>query len=222
MWNGTDMRRAYSPKEIAKKKYKLLSWGGRWVETFGQPMENSMWFISGASASGKSSFVMQLAYELTHYGRVLYLSAEEGTGKSFQDRMIRYGLDKRQGWFRVVVGDTAADMKLRLKSRNSAKFIIVDSYQDAGWEWPETKALFEAFPKKCFIFISQVSKGKPIGKSAERLKYKADVKVNVIGFRAYCQGRFSPGAGNCFVVWDEGVVRTSNELEDSATAEQME
>ena len=84
------MKRAYSPKEIAKKTYKTLPWGGKWEEAFGLPEENSTWFISGASASGKSSFVMQLAYELTHYGQVLYLSYEEGLNQSFQERMLRF------------------------------------------------------------------------------------------------------------------------------------
>ena len=37
------MKRAYSPKEIAKKTYKTLPWGGRWEESFGLPEENSTW-----------------------------------------------------------------------------------------------------------------------------------------------------------------------------------
>lgn len=206
------MKRAYSPKEIAKKTYKTLPWGGRWEEAFGLPEERATWFISGASASGKSSFVMQLAYELTHYGQVLYLSYEEGLNQSFQERMLRFDLDKRQGWFRVVPNDTLDDLTARLKKRHSAKFIIVDSFQLANWGYPETEALVKMFPKKCFIFISQEEKGQPTGKPARRLRYLADVKVRVQGFRAYCQGRFNPDAGNSFVVWEEGVLRTTNNV----------
>ena len=206
------MKRAYSPKEIAKKTYKTLPWCGKWEEAFGLPEENSTWFVYGASAQGKSSFVMQLAYELTHYGQVLYLSYEEGISQSFQERLLLFELDKRQGWFRVVVNDTMEDLMERLKRRHSAKFIIVDSLQEAGWDWLETKALLEAFPKKSFIFISQVAKGQPLGKTAVRVRYKAGVKVNVRGFRAYCQGRFNPDAGNSFVVWEEGVLRTTNNI----------
>lgn len=206
------MKRAYSPKEIAKKTYKTLPWGGRWEEAFGLPEERATWFVSGASASGKSSFVMQLAYELTHYGQVLYLSYEEGLNQSFQERMLRFELDKRQGWFRVVTSDTLCDLIERLKKRHSAKFIIVDSFQLAYWSYPETEALVKTFPKKCFIFISQEEKGQPTGKPARRLRYLADVKVRVQGFRAYCQGRFNPDAGNSFVVWEEGVLRTTNNV----------
>ena len=207
------MKRAYSPKEIAKKTYKTLPWGGRWEEAFGLPEERATWFISGASASGKSSFVMQLAYELTHYGQVLYLSYEEGLNQSFQERMLRFDLDKRQGWFRVVPNDTLDDLTARLKKRHSAKFIIVDSFQMSHWDYPEVENLVQnVFPKKCFIFISQEEKGQPTGKPALRLRYLADVKVRVQGFRAYCQGRFNPDAGNSFVVWEEGVLRTTNNV----------
>ena len=54
------MKRAYSPKEIAAKKWVTLPWGEKWSKPFGFPAENASWFISGASAQGKSSFVMQL------------------------------------------------------------------------------------------------------------------------------------------------------------------
>lgn len=86
------MRRAYSPKDILNKTYKTLAWDGEWAKAFGLPAENETWFISGASASGKSSFVMQLAKKLCEYGTVLYESYEEGVGKSFQDRLKRHGM----------------------------------------------------------------------------------------------------------------------------------
>ena len=207
-------KRAYSPKEIAAKTYKTLPWGGRWAECFGLPEENSTWFISGSSAAGKSSLVMQLARELTHYGQVLYLSYEEGVSQSFQDRIKLFEMEKCQGWFRVVTEDTIEDLTARLKKRHSAKFIIVDSFQESGWEWPETKKLIENFPRKSFIFISMEAKGEPLGKPALRLRYKAGVKVRVVGFRAYCQGRFNPDAGNSFVVWEEGILRTSNKIKE--------
>ncbi|MBQ7421327.1 MAG: bifunctional adenosylcobinamide kinase/adenosylcobinamide-phosphate guanylyltransferase [Prevotella sp.] len=206
------MKRAYSPWEIARKKYKTLPWGGRWEEAFGLPEENSTWFISGASASGKSSFVMQLAYELTHYGQVLYMSYEEGVSQSFQERLLRFELDKKQGQFRVVTSDTIDELMERLKRRHSAKFIIVDSLQYAGWEYPQVKCLVDAFPKKSFIFVSQEIKSQPLGKCAIRVRYMAGVKVRVTGFRAYCQGRFNPDVGNSFVVWEEGVLRTTNNV----------
>lgn len=210
------MKRAYSPKEIALRTYKTLPWGGRWEAAFGFPEECSVWYIGGASASGKSSFVMQLAYELTHYGQVLYLSYEEGVSQCFQERMLRFELDKRQGWFRVATNDTFDELCERLKRRGSAKFIIVDSIQMAHWDYSQVERLVkQLFPKKSFIFIGQEEKSRPMTKTGAKCKFLADVKVNVRGFKAYCQGRFNPDIGNCYVVWEEGVLRTTNNLSNN-------
>ena len=54
-------KRAYSPKDVANIKCKALPFEGQWKDVFGQPEEGDTWFISGPSASGKSSFVMQFA-----------------------------------------------------------------------------------------------------------------------------------------------------------------
>ncbi len=171
-----------------------------------------MWFIRGASASGKSSFVMQLAYKLTEYGKVLYMSYEEGLSLGFSERMRRFGLCSRQGSFSVVLDDGMEELVSRLSRRHSAKFVIVDSFQHSGWSWREVQELLHRFPHKSFVFVSQESKGQPLGKAAVRLRYAADVKVRVMGFKAYCQGRYTPGAGNYYTVWEEGVVRTSNKV----------
>ena len=70
-------KRAYSPREILKMTYKPIPWDGEWERCFGQPDMYDTWFISGPSAGGKSSFVMQLAKKLCEYGVVLYCSFEE-------------------------------------------------------------------------------------------------------------------------------------------------
>ena len=59
---------------------------------------------------------------------------------------------------------------------------------------------------------ASVLQSQPLGKAAVRLRYRADVKVRVVGYRAYCQGRFNPDAGNSYIVWEEGVLKTSNHL----------
>ena len=154
------MKRAYSPKDIAAKKWVTLPWGEKWNKPFGFPAENASWFISGASASGKSSFVMQLGKELCKYGLVLYLSYEEGVNQTFQRRMEYLKMNEVQGKFRVVVDETYEELIDRLKKPKSPKFIIVDSYQVSEWEYPDAVALMKRFPKKCFIWISQEKKSR--------------------------------------------------------------
>lgn len=205
-------KRAYSPKEVLAKTYKTLPWGPKWSVPFGEVPVNETWFISGTSASGKSSFVMQLAKELCNYGTVLYLSYEEGVSMSFQERLKREKMNEVQGRFRTVVGDTYDDLVERLRRPKSAKFVIIDSFQDSKLTYEEVEALITRFHRKGFIFISQEYKGQPTGKPAGRVKYKAGIKIRVSGYKAYCQGRFTANPEAYYVVWEEGILRTSNNI----------
>lgn len=209
-------KRAYSPKEVAAKKWVELPWGEEWSAPFGFPAENASWFISGASAQGKSSFVMQLGKELCKYGPVLYMSYEEGVNQSFQRRMGYLNMNEVQGRFRVVVDETLEELKARLAKPKSPKFIIVDSFQvaceDQGWTYPDAVALMKRFKRKCFIFVSQEDKSQPTGKPARRLRYICDTKVRVIGYKAYCLGRSIGEAGQCFIVWKDGLIKANNGL----------
>lgn len=205
-------KRAYSPREIAAKKWVTLPWGDKWSKPFGFPAESASWFISGASASGKSSFVMQLGKELCQYAPVLYLSYEEKVNQSFQRRMEYLEMNEVQGKFRVVIDDTIEELKNRLAKPKSPKFIIVDSFQVAGWSYEQAVELMRRFNRKSFIFISQEDKSQPTGKPARRLKYICDMKVRVMGYKAYCQGRAIGEAGNYYTVWKDGILQTSNSL----------
>ena len=206
------MKRSYTPKDIAAKRWVTLPWGEKWSKPFGEPADNASWFISGASASGKSSFVMQLGKELCKYGLVLYLSYEEGVNQSFQRRMDYLKMDEVQGRFRVVTDDTYEELVARLRKPKSPKFIIVDSFQVSEWNYAQALELIRRFPRKCFIFISQEKKSAPMGSDAIRLRYICDMKVRVMGYKAYCQGRAIGEAGSYYVVWKEGLIQTNNNI----------
>ena len=206
------MKRSYTPKDIAAKRWVTLPWGEKWSKPFGEPADNASWFISGASASGKSSFVMQLGKELCKYGLVLYLSYEEGVNQSFQRRMDYLKMDEVQGRFRVVTDDTYEELVARLRKPKSPKFIIVDSFQVSEWSYAQALELIRRFPRKCFIFISQEKKSIPMGSDAIRLRYICDMKVRVMGYKAYCQGRAIGEAGSYYVVWKEGLIQTNNNI----------
>lgn len=202
--------RAYTPREIGEKRYNTLPWGGEWQRVFGQPAVNELWFISGASAQGKSSFVMQLSKKLCEYGRVLYVSGEEGIRQSFQRRLRLFHMEDVNRRFFIIEDTNMEALTERLAKHKSPRFVVIDSFQVTGWTYEEVLALKERFPQKTFIYISQEYKSAPMGKSAVRLRYIAGVKVRVSGFVALCMGRESENHGRGFVVWEEGAVRYGN------------
>lgn len=207
------VKRAFSPKEILKMKRYPLKLQGRWKDAFGEPEESETWFISGPSASGKSSFVMQLAKMLCDYGRVLYVSLEEGTNLSFQRRLAQFRMDEVQGKFRVIDDNDMDALRKRLKRNKSPKFIIIDSVQYTPWLYPEIKQFIsEEFPRKCFIFISQENKGRPTGNTAVRLKYDAGVKIRTWGFEAKCLGRYVGEDEAAFDIWPERQIKINNDI----------
>lgn len=205
-------KKAYSPKEVMAKKDNSLPWEGKWMDAFGEIPDNELWFISGASASGKSSFVMQLARELTKYGRVLYGSYEEGVGHSFKERIQRERMTEKQGRFRIITEDSFEDLMERLSKPKGPKFVIIDSFQESGLTYDQVMALREKFPRKGWIYISQEYKGAPMGKAAARLKYTAGVKIRVVGYKAYCQGRFSGDESKPYTIWEDGVIKSTNNV----------
>lgn len=205
-------KRVYTPKDIESKKYECFDWDGEWLSAFGNPAMNSRWFVLGPSASGKSSFVMQLAKKLCEYGPTLYMSYEEGVGMEFQRRLKLMKMNEVQGRFVVTPDDTYKEIMDRLSKPKSPRFVVVDSFQVSEWSYEQALELMKRYPQKGFVFISQEDKGQPIGKAAIRLRYIADMKIRVAGYKAYCQGRSAGSPGNYYVVWKEGVLMTSNNL----------
>ena len=209
----TKQIRAYNPREVSQKKYEVIKWNGQWRESFGRPAMNETWFISGASAQGKSSFVMQLAKKLCEYGKTLYVSAEEGIRQSFQRRLEMFEMNSVGRKLSIIEDPDINLLKERLSKPKSPRFIIVDSFQMASWTYQDAMELIEKFNKKSFIFISQEYKSRPMGADAVRLRYAAGVKIRVSGFMALCSGREKETAGGGgFVVWDEGAIRYGNKI----------
>jgi hypothetical protein len=205
-------KRVYTPKDIESKKYECFDWDGEWLSAFGNPAMNSRWFVLGPSASGKSSFVMQLAKKLCEYGPTLYMSYEEGVGMEFQRRLKLMKMNEVQGRFVVTPDDTYKEIMDRLSKPKSPRFVVVDSFQVSDWSYEQALELMKRYPQKGFVFVSQEDKGQPMGKAAIRLRYIADMKIRVAGYKAYCQGRSAGSPGNYYVVWKEGVLMTSNNL----------
>jgi len=88
------MARGLSPKQLYEKKFKTFEFDGIWADILGEPERGGYWLIYGLEKNGKSTLALSLAKYLSTIEKVAYISAEEGTDKSFQQRCKRIGISK--------------------------------------------------------------------------------------------------------------------------------
>lgn len=191
----------FSVDEIESTKFKDFDFDGKWEASFGKPEARGVWIIYGKSYNGKSSFMMQLAKYLTGFvkNKVLINSLEEGKTKSFQMNVDRSGIATVKD--KVLFGNRVPMEKLceRLEKQRSPEIIMIDSLQYSKLNQKSFEELRERFRNKLWIFISQADKsGEPKGSLAENIKFDADVKIKVVGFKAFPESRF--GGGEEFII----------------------
>lgn len=196
-----------SPRDILQKKYDILPFEGAWQEALGNPERKGVWIVWGSSGSGKTSFGMQLAKELTKYGKVAYNSLEQGASLSVAKAVERNDmLHTARGSF-ILLQEDIATLSERLSRRKSPDFVIIDSLQYTRLNYKSYLAFKEAHPSKLIIFISHAEGVNPRGETAVSVQYDAEMKIYCEGYRATCKGRFNSEEGASYVIWEEGAAR---------------
>lgn len=198
------MSKAISSTDLLAKNYDLIKWDGEWYDNFEEPEASGSWFISGHSGNGKTSFMLELAKVLSQFDRVLFNSLEEGTSRTMQKAWRRHNVSDC-GRKIQLIQEKYEDLVIRLKKRKSPRFIITDSWQYTGMNFEQYLALKKEFPDKLFIWNSQMDGNKPLGKTAIRILYDADLKIWVEGFKAFSKGRYlGKFYADGLTIWDEG------------------
>jgi len=199
------MSKELSQKQLFSKEYKLIEGlSPEFRECFGDLEEYFTMLIWGQSAQGKSNFVMQLCRELSKLGTILYLSLEESHALSLKNKVVQH-LGALQAETKIKFTDhtiTFDELKERLKKKRSPRIVITDSVQYLGLSFIQYKELKKLFPRKIWIFISH-AKGKiPDGKTADKIRYDAGLKIRVEGKIAFIESRY--GGTKNFVIWEDG------------------
>jgi hypothetical protein len=193
--------RAMSVEKLLKKKFKVMGFENEFKKSFGTPELSGSWIIWGDSGNGKTSFTLQLSKYLTHFGKVAYNSLEEGAKLSFQRAIKRTGMISVSKRFLIIDGETIEELKERLHKQKSPQIIIIDSVQYTDLDKVSYKKLLNEFPTKLFIFISHADGKQPKGSTAVAIKYDADIKIRVEGYKAFPLSRF--GGNEPFVIWED-------------------
>ncbi|HLN56117.1 MAG TPA: hypothetical protein VK207_08995 [Bacteroidales bacterium] len=198
------MRRAATAMQIISTNFVELPFDGIWKDLIGTPELSGCWIIWGESANGKTAFSLQLAKYLAKFVRVAYNSLEEGISKSLRDAIEREKMTECQGRFLVLDKEPIAELEERIKKHKSPSVFFIDSVQYSELNKITAKKLIDRYPHKLFIFTSHASGKMPEGRTAQAIRYHADVKIRVEGFRAFAQGRFGNVPGRYYTIYPEG------------------
>lgn len=201
--------RAISNRNVLQAKFETADFTGAWLASIGRPELKGTWIVYGGSGCGKTTFVMQMCKYLTNYGRVAYNSLEQGLSLSLQKAWGRVNMEEVGTKIILLQKEGLTDLKARLKKKQSPSIVVIDSvHYWFGFTWRDYMALKEKFPNVLFIFIAHEKGGQPKGTLAQNLRYDADVKIRVEGYKAFFTTRYEDSkkgeGGADYVIWDEG------------------
>lgn len=205
------MGRAISNQNVLAARFETVEFAGEWLASFGRPELRGTWIIWGGSGSGKTTFTLMLCKYLANFGRVAYNSLEQGLSLSLQKAWERVGMGEAGNSVILLNKEELPELRARLNKRKSPEIIIIDSVQYLdGFNWASFKKLKREYPDKLFIFISQADRaGKdPDGKLAGKIRYDAEIKIKVEGFKAFVTTRYEDAergeGGADFIIWEQG------------------
>jgi hypothetical protein len=168
-------------KVLANKQYKELDFKGQWFDLFGNPSIDFHCAIYGNPGSGKSTLAIQFAgYLAEGFGKVVYISGEEGHSKTIKDKFVRnhvlsdnlHVADLRN--YDEIIKEIAVDR---------FHFIFIDSLNNMRIDAEKLKLLRARYEDSALITISQVTKDGKIRGSNE-IVHDADIEVIVNKGRA--------------------------------------
>ena len=151
---------------------------------------------------------MQLIKMLTHHGKVMYNDIEEGARLTFQKNIIETGINQDLLAIKnllILDKEPIPLMIDRLRKKKAARVVLINSIQHAGLNQKQYLALKNDFPNTLFILNSHAEGKEPKGALAKFIKYDADIKIRVEGFKAFPSSRY--GGGDPYTIWEDGAAK---------------
>src|ERR1019366_3221342 len=165
-----------SSQHLKKMEFKALNFQGNWNTLFGYPSINFHCVIHGMSGEGKSTFAIQFAkYLADSFGRVIYISGEEGFSKTFKDKFSNNNAESK---FLDVADLRTFDGIIREVPPESYNFIFIDSLDNMKIDADKMKKIRERYKNSALITISQSTKDGKMRGSYE-IVHDRDIAVKV-------------------------------------------
>ena len=203
------MTRAISNKNVTQAHFDTAPFEGPWLASLGRPELRGCWIVYGGSGCGKTTYVMQMCKYLTQFGRVAYNSLEQGLSLSLQKAWERVGMLEAGSRIVLLNKESLHDLRDRLRKKHAPDIVVVDSvHYWLGFTMRDYVQLRESFPDVLFIFVAHERKGEPKGNVAQNIRYDADIKIRVEGYKAFATTRYEvaeKGEGGAdYIIWEQG------------------
>lgn len=203
------MRRALSNKNVVQARFSTAPFTGAWLASLGRPELRGSWIVYGGSGSGKTTYVMQLCKYLTNFGRVAYNSLEQGLSLSLQKAWERVGMEEVGNRIVLLQKESLKDIRERLKKKNAPDVVVIDSVNYwFGFNMRDYSRLKDDYPDTLFIFVAHEDRGNPRGTMAKNIRYDAEIKIRVEGYKAFATTRYEDSekgeGGQDFTIWEQG------------------
>lgn len=178
--------------DLAKKRFNNLQFDGKWKELLGLPEPGFYGIVWGDGKAGKSFFTIELAQYLTKFGKVAYMSFEEGAGQTIQTKV-----NEKQA-YDITIFDCGSPEQMEKYLENGFEFVVVDSATKADMSSAYMDELRLKYPQTAFLVILQTVKGGKNFKGEQDWKHNAQFIVTVERIEKgkkeiSCTGRFGQG-----------------------------
>lgn len=189
------MARSKTIQNLYDKKHDTFTFNGIWHDTMGDPETNGAWIIYGAEKNGKTWFALKLAEYLSTFEKTTYVSAEEGTGKTFVDacRRAKISVNNKSLHFLEYIPIDELDQKL--SRRKAPKIVLLDNVTIYADELKNgvLRKFLQKHSDKLIIFIAHEERKEPYTATAKLARKLAKIIVRVQGLACFVSGRCNGG-----------------------------
>jgi hypothetical protein len=189
------MGRGISAKTLLGQKFKTYVFDGIWEQVLGEQERGGIWVIYGNEKNGKTTLALLLSDYLTNFESLNYVSAEEGTGFTFQQNLIRAKIDVKKSKIKFYDYLEIEEIETILSKRQKARIMVLDNattYQDL--KTADLRRLRKRYPDVLFIIMAHMEKNEPTTAMAKLAKKLCNVYFRIEGLTAFVGGRCPGGA----------------------------
>ena len=189
------MARGISAKTLLNKKFKTFVFDGIWEKVLGEQERGGIWVIYGNEKNGKTTLALLLSEYLTKFENLNYVSAEEGTGFTFQQNLSRAKIDFKKSKIKFYDYLEIEEIENMLSKRQNARIMVLDNataYVD-DLKTAVLRKLKRMYPDVLFIIMAHMEKNEPTTAMAKLAKKLCNVYFRIEGLTAFVGGRCPGG-----------------------------